>query len=370
MSNESDQSGRKISVTIAGLGVIGSHLVPHMARDPRISSLILVDGDSYNESNLGSQLIGPGDVGRFKSQAQARRVRELGRGSDLVVTPIVGRVEDVPMGLLRSDLCLGCLDSRSARAELSRICWRLGMKYIDAGVEGDGMLARISTFFPVDGGRDAPCVECAFNERDYQSLSQVYSCEGQAQKTAPTRAPAALGALAAAMQAIEARKILFQEPGHCATRSKVLVDMRWHKHYVTTLTRNPACRFDHRVWDIRPLRGMRKLRQIFESCASDAPGGAGPSLAVEGRSWVGQLACAHCGARKEILYLQGRLRDGQLRCVSCGRQMVPVAFNMSPRLVAESIGRRRLGRSPASVGLRSGDVLIAEGCDWRWELCD
>ena len=53
------------SVTLIGAGGnIGSHLVPHLGRMPGVERITLVDRDIYEERNLFSQDILPGDIAR------------------------------------------------------------------------------------------------------------------------------------------------------------------------------------------------------------------------------------------------------------------------------------------------------------------
>src|SRR5439155_23871873 len=128
---------------------------------------------------------------------QARRLRRINPA--LAVTEIFAAVENVALGLLRGAVLLACLDSRAARRSVNTAVWRLGMPWIDAGVLADGLLARVNVYLP---GPDQPCLECAWEERDYEALEQEYPCAGQGVAPA-TNAPSALGALAASLQALE-----------------------------------------------------------------------------------------------------------------------------------------------------------------------
>ena len=56
---------------VIGLGNIGSHLVPHVARMAEVDRLTLIDFDVYGTANGRSQAIGVADVGRGKTEVQA-----------------------------------------------------------------------------------------------------------------------------------------------------------------------------------------------------------------------------------------------------------------------------------------------------------
>ncbi len=173
-------SGKR--VVVVGVGNIGSHLVPHLGRFPGIGRVTLIDPDIYEAKNLMSQDITPRDVKLSKASAQARRLRRI--NPDLQVHAIQDSVENVPMGQLRCDLILACLDSKGARRYTNQLAWRLGVPWIDSGVAGDDLLARVNVYLP---GAHAGCLECAWNEGDYEVLEQTYPCQddGKASPGAP-----------------------------------------------------------------------------------------------------------------------------------------------------------------------------------------
>ncbi len=122
-----------LHIVVAGLGNTGSHLLPHLARIPAVTRITLVDPDRYEESenNLAGQNIDRSDLGGSKAEVQAEKLRRI--RPDIEVVPIQARIEDVPRGLLLSDLFAGCLDSKLARQHLNEISWRLAIPWIDLG---------------------------------------------------------------------------------------------------------------------------------------------------------------------------------------------------------------------------------------------
>src|SRR5262249_17489455 len=286
---------------------------------PEVERVLLVDPDTYEARNLTGQAITAGDVGQPKAIAQARQLRCI--RPDLPVVALVEALEDVPLGILRADVILSCLDSRGARQAANVAAWRVGRPLIDAGVLGSALLARVNVYLP---GDDAPCVECAWNDEDYELIAQEYPCVGRT--TAPTNAPSSLGALAAALQAIECQNLLRGDHGTLAAACQVMVDALQHRHFVTRLPRNPRCRFDHRTWDIARLgSGPEEL-----TVGSLFGLGADPRATGERRIRVPQqvfasgLVCTACGHRREItLHLAGRLGARDRICQSCGGTMRP-----------------------------------------------
>ena len=149
-------------VVIVGTGNIGCYTALLIARLQGIGMVVLIDKDRFEESNLAGQDITREDVGKPKVEAIGRRLRRV--NPQLKVVTIVAAVEDLPLGFLCGDVLLGCLDSRRTRLYLAENAWALGVPYVDAGVQTDSLLARVSVFTP---GRNAPCFQCGWGQADY-----------------------------------------------------------------------------------------------------------------------------------------------------------------------------------------------------------
>ena len=69
-----------LKVLIVGCGGVGSYLVPPLAKTLNYaapgSTLILVDGDTITLENLDRQLFQEKDIGKFKTEALARNLRQ------------------------------------------------------------------------------------------------------------------------------------------------------------------------------------------------------------------------------------------------------------------------------------------------------
>jgi sulfur carrier protein ThiS adenylyltransferase len=132
------------TIIVVGLGNIGSALVAYVGRMAGVGRVILVDSDAYEAKNLASQIVRRHEVGEPKAVVQGRRLREINPA--LSVTVVVDRVENVPLGLLRGTVLLACLDSRAARRTVNAAAWRNGIPWIDAGVNGEELLARVNVY--------------------------------------------------------------------------------------------------------------------------------------------------------------------------------------------------------------------------------
>lgn len=369
--NDSQEKRDKGVVVVGAGGNIGSHLVPHLGRMPHVGRVTLIDKDVYEAGNLHTQDITPRDVGKLKALAQARKLRRI--NPSLRVEAISDAVERVPLGKLRADVILSCLDSRIARQHVNQFAWRLGVPLIDAGVEAGGLLARVNVYVP---GADSPCLECAWDDRDYEALEQTYPCLGLTASVAGTNAPSSLGALAASLQAIECQKLLSGQTDRAAVSSQVLIDATFHRHYVTAFRRNPHCRFSgHDVWHIQRLACSARditLAQAFELEPMGICNNGPHALRIEGKPFVKRLTCPSCGATRSLLRLECSLQNGQTKCGKCGRRMIASGFDLLERLDAASVHRNTLSRSLRSLGLRPAEVFSVSGAkgEYHYELSD
>ena len=256
-------------------------------------------------------------------------------------------------------MILAGLDSREARRYANQAAWRLGVPWIDAGVEAGGLLARVNVYMP---GPDAPCLECAWDQRDYDGLEQQYPCLGAAGAPHATNAPSSLGALAAALQATECAKLLDGRAERAAAGRQVLLDALYHKFYVSEFLRNPACRFDHAVWAIERLRRRPGRIALAQACGTSYLQGE-RRLRVEGQALVGRLSCPACGAERSLLRLARRLRERDRACPRCGAEMAAPGMDMIERLDPARLGPGQRRRSLGSLGFRVGDVFTVGSAD-------
>ena len=342
------------SAVLIGLGNIGGFAAGLFARLRGLECLTLVDRDTYDESNLFAQDITAADVGKPKAVVQAERLRRIIPA--LRVEAVVDDIEHVPLGLLRADVLVACLDSRRARQSVNQIAWRLGVPWVDAGVRAESLLARVNVYAPAAG---QPCMECAWDRRDYELVEQVYPCNGDAPASAATNAPASLGALAAALQVLECQKLLAGETESAAVGRQILLDAASHRHFVTSYRRNPSCRFDHATWQIEMLDRQPHQLTVGDAFALAPPGrdADGPALRVEGQVFVMKLTCPACGDSLPLFWrLSGRLGDAQ-QCRRCQRRMRATGFEVAEWLREQHLPPRALGYPLCDLGFSAGDVV-------------
>ena len=377
------------SVAVVGAGNIGSHLIPLVARIPAVGRMLVIDRDFYEETNRSGQAIASRDVGRAKANVQAAVIRKI--SPSVEAQAVVGAIESVPLGSLRVDLILACLDSPRGRQTINEAAFRLGVPWIDSGVQADGLFARIQTYVP---GADSPCLECAWGDDDYRNIEQAYPCEegrtGAQLPSHPTNAPAALGSLAAALQAIEAEKLLAGSPFVVPGR-RIQIDAVHHTHLVTSFRRNRACRLgDHSPWiltDIPSPPSQVSFRRLAERVtAGCAPGHAmdatsdtatdrstdrtpdgatqppndDVAFAVERRDFGLAVTCVSCGRRRPVLRLEERAPARAGACRRCGGQTLIAGFDRWDRVAGATLTAAQLDAPLDRFGVRTGDIVRLE----------
>lgn len=349
------------SLVVIGAGNVGSFLLGHLSRLRSFGHLTIIDHDSYEQKNLWGQDVTPRDIGKAKAEVQARRVRRI--NPTLSVSALVEPVENVPLGRLRADVILACVDSRAARLVINQAAWRLGVPWIDAGVRNEGLLARVEVYVP---GSEAPCLECGWSQNDYDALESAYPCLGESGSAPPTDAPSSLGGLAAALQAIECEKLLAGDLNAALIARQVVLSAQTQSHFITALQRNPHCRFDHRILGIERLQASPSELSMGQVLAL-APVVRGVhgelGLSVDGKTFLTEVRCPRCGdTRPAFFRLSGRLHRSQAVCATCKLERRATGLDAVERLSA-LLPKSHLARPLSSFGFRAGDVFTLSTAD-------
>jgi len=326
----------------AGLGNTGSPLAPLLVRMGAADALVLVDPDSVAESNMAAQAYGPGDVGRAKVDALADHL--AGLDPNLRIERQTGDVEDLPAGYFGGTVLL-CVDHDAARqAAAERTCWMGGTLW-DIAVNGQAGLVRVTR---ITRGAERSCLECAWSDGQYANLIVRNSCR----KTLPTRAPAALGAFAASLAALQLGALEAGDANVELTACPATGEM-WR----TRLPRNAGCRFDHQAPDVErlaeidfttPLGGLFALLETR-------------TLEVPGFTFAGSARCDRCDCAEEALWL---LHPPYPPCPRCGAPQEYPRFFARPVLHADALRPWELERGLSASGLRPGEVVRTDTGRW------
>jgi len=155
-------------VLVLGLGGLGSPVALYLAA-AGVGSLLLVDGDRVERSNLQRQLAhGEGDLGRNKARSAADAVAGLHAGTRVEV--VADRVDEAQLHQLaqRVDLVIDGSDNYPTRFAVNRACIAAAIPLVSAAaVRTEGQLA---TLHPAAG---AACYRCLVPE---EGAGSALSC--------------------------------------------------------------------------------------------------------------------------------------------------------------------------------------------------
>ena len=174
-------------VAVIGCGGLGSHLIEMMGR-LGVGSIVAVDGDVFDETNLNRQLLcNENNIGSSKAIAAGLHMCLVNSEVDVLSVCENLTEENADRHLAGCDLVLDGLDSVGSKLMLQRICRRLDIPLVHGAI--GGWFGQVTTIFP---GND--------------TLSLIYEdgCEVSQEAGNPSFTPAVV----AGIQAAEAVKVL------------------------------------------------------------------------------------------------------------------------------------------------------------------
>ena len=137
-------------VTVVGTGGLGGTVAETLARIG-VGMLILIDGDSFEESNLNRQFLSTQDsIAESKADAAIKRVQEI--NSSIAVHPYSEYLDGKnAVALLEdSDVVVDCLDNVKTRFILESAAKKIEVPLVSAAVAG--AFGHVITIFPEDKG--------------------------------------------------------------------------------------------------------------------------------------------------------------------------------------------------------------------------
>jgi molybdopterin/thiamine biosynthesis adenylyltransferase len=155
---EGQEKLRNSKVAVLGLGGVGGPAALYLAASG-IGSLMLVDGDIVEASNLNRQILFSfSDLGQPKAQTAARFL--LSHNPELKMEVVEKRVEERDMqSLLKGyHIVLDCFDQNRDRLAVNKVCLRQGIPAIHGFAQDFG-----GEIFSVLPGKSA-CLACAMDE--------------------------------------------------------------------------------------------------------------------------------------------------------------------------------------------------------------
>ncbi len=137
-------------VCIVGLGGLGGVVASNLAR-LGIGSLILVDGDYFEESNLNRQVFcNENLIGKSKAQVAETQIKNINSSIKIQTWPVYLDEENAGKIIHKADLVVDCLDNIETRFILETAAKQNKLPFISAAIGGEN--GHITTIFPQDKG--------------------------------------------------------------------------------------------------------------------------------------------------------------------------------------------------------------------------
>jgi adenylyltransferase/sulfurtransferase len=185
---EGQRKLRGASAIVAGIGGLGCQSALYLAA-AGFGKLKLIDNDVVELSNLNRQVLHwYSDIGRFKAKSAEEKLQRL--NPFVKVNGIVAKIEErnVESLIQGADVVIDGQDNYRTRFILNDACIRLHIPFIHAAVQG--FHGQLMTVVPGKG----PCLRCLFPYTP--------------QETKPSPVIGAIPALMAALQVLEAIKVV------------------------------------------------------------------------------------------------------------------------------------------------------------------
>ena len=161
-------------VLVIGAGAIGNETLKNLAL-LGVGEIFICDMDIISVSNLSrTVLFGIDDVGKYKAEVAATRVKQMSNNPECKVDYFIGDiVNQLGHGVFRRfDIVLGCLDNMMTRANVNRRCCLFSKPYMDAGISGLGLSLNVHHY------PQSSCLECGMDSKDIARERMVrYSCD-------------------------------------------------------------------------------------------------------------------------------------------------------------------------------------------------
>ncbi|MEW5933919.1 MAG: ThiF family adenylyltransferase [Bacillota bacterium] len=159
--------------TVIGLGGAGGLVAETLAR-AGVGTLVLVDRDVLEESNLNRQLLAiSSTIGRSKAEVAGERIREVNPHTQVVVRrqaltaeTVRGLLEEPSGATRRHRVVVDCLDSGRDRLILQRGCRELGLPLVHGAVSG--WRGRVTLIMP-----DGPGLEHFYDDGDVPTAEEI-----------------------------------------------------------------------------------------------------------------------------------------------------------------------------------------------------
>lgn len=137
-------------VCIVGLGGLGGAVTEILAR-LGIGTLILIDGDVFEDSNLNRQLLSSlQEIGASKAKAAEIRVQQINPSVQVRIHEVFLDIQNAAQLIQGANVVVDCLDNLKTRFALEKAAKAAGLPLVSAAIAGT--YGQITTVFPEDPG--------------------------------------------------------------------------------------------------------------------------------------------------------------------------------------------------------------------------
>lgn len=195
-------------ILVIGAGATGNEVLKNLALIGA-GRIAICDMDQISTSNLSrTVLFNKDDVGKYKAEVAAQRVKEMSVCPDIQVDYYIGDIiHGLGDGIFRQfDVVIGCLDNLEARLSATKRCNLLSIPYIDTGINELAMSVQVFHY------PHSSCFACGVSSAEIAREYGIrHSCDTKRKKFVEEKKAATImisTAIAGAFAVQEAMKIV------------------------------------------------------------------------------------------------------------------------------------------------------------------
>ena len=145
---------KSAKVVVMGAGGLGCPASLYLAA-AGVGKLMIIDKDKFETNNLNRQILGwQKDIGHFKSEAAAEKLREL--NSYIEITPLILEIKEdnIHEHIENASVVVDAMDNWRTRFLINKACLEKEIPFVHASIFG--LYGQLTTIIPSKG----PCLRC------------------------------------------------------------------------------------------------------------------------------------------------------------------------------------------------------------------
>lgn len=191
LSKEENESLKDKKVCIIGCGGLGGYIIEMLGR-LGIGTIIAVDGDVFEESNLNRQLLSDAtNIGKSKAIQAQKRMKLVNPDIKLIPIPENFTMDNYKSILVGCHVAIDALDNIESRLLLQKCCEELNVPFVHGAI--GGWYGQITTVFPGD-----------------RTLDKIYRVNNDEKTKNPLGNPSFTPVITASLEVSEVVKILIK----------------------------------------------------------------------------------------------------------------------------------------------------------------